>query len=117
MTPKEYSLFFRILRNGTYLTDELSEKALQILSQSDYNEGLEAGVPQGTAVSHKFGEHLLLGANGQQTEEFHDCGIIYSSQTPYLLCIMTKGKNYSDLEETIKKLSSLSYEEVYNNFQ
>lgn len=117
LTPKQYSLFFRILRNGTYLTDQLSEQALQLLSQTDYDQGLVAGVPQGTVVSSKFGEHLLLGSNGQQTEEFHDCGIVYVAQNPYLLCVMTKGKNYSDLEGTIKSISSLTYEEVTNNFQ
>jgi hypothetical protein len=58
----------------------------------------------------------LQTSNGEQVEEFHDCGIVYSG-TPYLLCVMTKGKNYNDLQEAIRKISALTYEEVKNNFQ
>ena len=57
---KEYAGFFRVLFNASYLNREMSEKLLALLSQSEYKDGLVAGVPDGVVVAHKFGAWLLL---------------------------------------------------------
>jgi beta-lactamase class A len=121
-TVKDYALFIRILFNATYLNKDLSEKALEIMSRSDFKGGIVAGVPSDVPVAHKFGERIFLDPTGIlfKSYELHDCGIVYYSQSPYLLCIMTKGskgKNYSDLEDSIKQISQLVYSEVKNNYQ
>jgi len=109
MSVKEYSSFFRILYNATYLNKEMSEKALEILSKSMFKKGLSGKLPQGIVVSHKFGERGFADSNVKQ---LHDCGIIYKPDaSPYILCLMTRGNDFDDLAEVISDVSLL----VYNN--
>jgi hypothetical protein len=111
ISAKDYSLFFRILFNATYLNRQYSEKALSLLSQSTFTSGLVSGLPRGTIVAHKFGEHVLNDGSGNQTGiELHDCGIIYG-KPQFLLCVMTRGQKVEDLEQTIKDITSLVYKE------
>lgn len=107
MTVKDYSSFFRILYNASYLNKYYSEKSLEILSQSKFTAGLVAGLPLNTKISHKFGERR----NGE-TDQLHDCGIVYKDNKDYLLCIMTRGNNFDNLSKTIKDLSELVYGNV-----
>ncbi len=109
MSVKSYSSCFRILFNASYLGREMSEKALETLAQPEYRKGLVAGVPEGTVVAHKFGERAFLDNDKKQ---LHDCGIVYYPDNPYLLCIMTRGADFDRLEETIRDISKLVYEEV-----
>lgn len=103
----QFASFFRILYNATYLNRELSEKALSLLAQVDFKKGLAAGVPRGVRVADKFGE----GSEGSLAE-LHDCGIIYYPQHPYLLCVMSKGRDSELLDDAIVDLSRAIYEEV-----
>lgn len=105
MTVKEYATFFRILYNASYLNREMSETALAILSESNFKRGIEAGVDLGIEVSHKFGERAVTPFKKQ----LHDCGIVYLPQKPYLLCVMTRGGDYSKMADTIKEISKKIY--------
>jgi beta-lactamase class A len=106
MTVKEYAAFFRILYNSSYLNQQMSEKALDFLSRSDFNNGLKAGLPEGVPIAHKFGERIL-----ESSHQLHDCGIVYHS-TPYILCVMSRGQNFSDLEKVIQSISRVVFREV-----
>ena len=53
-----YASFFRILFNASYLSKTMSEKALSLLSATDFREGLVAGVPPDIKIAHKWGTHL-----------------------------------------------------------
>lgn len=110
ISAKDYSVFFRVLYNGSYLANTTSEKALSILSNAAFRDGLAAGVPAGTVVAHKFGEHVN-GEDGQiDSVELHDCGIVYlENGGPYLLCVMTKGPKLDSLEQTIGTISKMVY--------
>ena len=107
ISVKSYASFFRILYNSSYLSPAASEKALTLLSQSKFIDGLVAGVPKNISIAHKFGERLYLDDNQRQ---LHDCGVVYLPHKPYLLCIMTRGKNFDNLTSTIKNISSLVYQ-------
>jgi poly(A) polymerase Pap1 len=85
----------------------MSNKALEVLSQTEFDECIHGSVPEGTKVAHKFGERK----NGKE-QQLHDCGIVYYPQNPYLLCVMTKGKNISELLPIIKHVSKEVYDEV-----
>jgi beta-lactamase class A len=102
-----YSSFFSILYNASYLNREMSEKALEYLSETDYKTGLVAGVPPGTVVSHKFGLRKKDGI-----KQLHDCGIIYYPHHPYLLCVMTSGSTPEYLDNTIAEISRFVYGEI-----
>lgn len=103
----DYARFFRILYNASYLNKEMSKKALTLLTEADFKEGLVAGIPPDMRVAHKFGEHST-----ENFKQLHDCGIIYYPNKPYLLCIMTRGDNFDTLKTVIKDISHLVYNEV-----
>lgn len=107
MTVKMFATFFRVLYNATYLPPDLSAKALQLLSEVQYKDGLVAGVEPGTVVAHKFGERLNV-ATG--TRQLHDCGIVYFPKQPYLLCIMSSGDDFDSLTKIISHISNIVYE-------
>jgi len=109
ITPKIYANFFRRLHNATFLSREYSEKALEILSRTTFDEGLVAGLPQNISAAHKFGERAISENNSIIGAELHDCGIIYESANHYLVCVMTKGANINGLKETIKNISEIVY--------
>lgn len=108
MNVKDYASFFRILYNASYLNRDMSEKALEILTASQFNQGLKAGLPENVKLAHKFGERIFL-----ENKQLHDCGIIYKEKSPYLLCIMTRGNDFNKMSAAIKELSA----EVYKEFK
>jgi hypothetical protein len=57
----------------------------------------------------KFGE-LINAADGAR--QLHECGIIYYPYRPYLLCMMTKGHSFEDLDNTINKVSQAVYDSI-----
>lgn len=108
-----YSHFFRVLYSATYVNRQLSEKALELLTKSDFNKGIRAGLPTGMTVSSKFGERTILDSKGQvDYRELHDCGIVFNPNHPYLICVMTKGKDYNVLAGIIKDISFMTFNEV-----
>lgn len=60
MTVKDYASFFRILYNASYLNKDMSTKALKLLAETNYNNGITAGVPSNIKVANKFGERELF---------------------------------------------------------
>ena len=112
LTVKDYASFFRILYNATYLNKDMSEKALKLLSQVQYDEGIASGIPFNIKVANKFGEreYTLEPIHGRK--QLHDCGIIYHPKKPYILCVMTKGSNFESLQRTIKEISTNIYQKV-----
>jgi beta-lactamase class A len=114
ITAHQISTMFRVLYNATYLSRDDSEKALQLLSQASFTQGLVAGVASSTVVSHKLGL-VGIAPNGVTTEhELHDCGIVYAKD-PYLMCVMTRGSaSLPTLEKIISQLSRAAYQAVEN---
>jgi hypothetical protein len=140
MSARQYATLFRALYNGTYLSWNLSERAMQLLSMTRWSKGLVAGLDEGisddtdadtntnknsgqamsdpdatdnTAVAHKFGEHISQLADGTVvSRELHDCGVIYFPGKPYLLCVMTKGSDFPTLAGVISTISRIAYNYV-----
>jgi beta-lactamase class A len=114
LTVGQYSLFFHVLYNATYLSRENSEKALSLLTQTEFNQGIKAGVPEDAIVADKFGE-INLGSNnlltGEQNVvgELHNCGIVWYPRHTYLLCIMTKGRDLDLLSSVIAEMSNSTW--------
>ena len=72
ITVQGYASIFRVLYNSSYLNPELSDKALSMLKQTTFTDGIVGGVPGNISVAHKFGEQK----KGTE-QQFHDCGIVY----------------------------------------
>lgn len=117
ISAREYSRFFRILYNATYLSREYSEALLSFLSQATYTKGLVAGVPKNTQVAHKFGQRIVTQTdNLTKNTELHDCGIVYTSPHPYFLCVMTEGLNEETLARFIARVSQVTFEEFKKTY-
>lgn len=56
-------------------------------------------------VAHKTGYWY-------EGEQFHDCGIVYYPENPYILCVMTQGFSLSEANAVIANLSRVTYEYV-----
>jgi beta-lactamase class A len=108
ISPREYSKFFRILFNATYLNEESSEYALKILSKAKFNKGITKDLPSGLTIARKFGEHLSPSENA-----LSESAIVYCDSHPYLMIIMTTG---TDFNEQANLISDLSYK-VYTSVQ
>ncbi len=111
INPRLYSRFFRVLYNATYLWPAKSEDALALLAKSDFDAGLVRGVHTGPKVAHKFGEAQALLADGTEGHELHDCGIVYTD-SPYTICVMTRGANVDALTNLIATISTAVYDAV-----
>lgn len=110
ITVKEYASMFRILYNGSYLSPEYSNKALAILIKTTFNKGLIAKLPKNVKVAHKYGELDLENQKG--ISQFHDCGVVYHPEAPYLICIMTRGMDVEKLYNFVADMSLQIYNEV-----
>ena len=105
-----YSGLFRILYNASYLSRDMSEKALQLLSLQDFPRGIVAGVPKGTVVAAKFGEKA--GGGDERYQQLHEFGIVYHPKHTYILGVMTRGDDFGTLSAVIRDISHLVYTEV-----
>ena len=113
LSVKQYAAFFRILFNSSFVSEEYSEKALSLLTEIDYKNGLRAGVPDNVLVAHKFGERQI----NFNERHLHDCGIVYYPKHPYLLCIMTRGESAPILERAIADISDFVYKKIDNQYR
>lgn len=113
MSAKDYSHFFRILYNASYLSDKDSEDTLKVMSQARFPDGLAGALPNDITISEKFGERQLNDIDSDaRLYELHDCGIIYTN-SPYLLCVMTKSPDsFEHLSELIQTISQTVYNEM-----
>ena len=116
MTTEKYSMFLRMLYSASYLNDKNSNTILSLLTKTDFTLGLTNKIPKEVEVAHKWGV-VNLPSNGivEANQQLHDCGIVYFAESPYVLCIMTKGKNQTALLETISEISETIYTYVSKN--
>jgi beta-lactamase class A len=117
ITARVYGSFFRVLFNASYLSRENSERALEILSQVDFKDGLRDGIPEEISIAHKFGERVIYSPTGAEAKQLHDCGIVYFPEHPYLLCVMTRGKDLENLKQVIQGVSRFVYEDMKDGFE
>jgi len=108
---RDYASFFSILFNATYLNRKNSNEVLHLLSQTEYKDGLFAGVPATVKVAHKFGE--ALDGETKTTYFLNDCGVIYYPERPYVLCI-SLNTEHKELKTGlfIKEISALFYKKI-----
>lgn len=109
ISPNEYSLFMRAIYNASYLTIKDSEYAAELLTHCNFKEGIMKGLPSGTIVAHKFGE------SGNLVEkQLHESAIVYLNSNPYLITVMTKGKDNNKLSQLIAEISQAVYLDLAN---
>lgn len=102
LSAREYSRLFRVLYEGSYLSLENSQYALELLTKTEFDLGLSLGTKNSVLLADKFG---IFSLDSQTERQLHDCGIFYHSQTHYILCVMTKGSNLDELSKIITQIS------------
>ena len=107
--------FFRVLYNASYLTEEMSEKALRYLLKSSFRTGMVAGIPPNVDIASKHGERRISATTDGEDKELsqlHEFGIIYYPNRPFLLGIMVRGKDFDQMSKIVRDITRLVYEEV-----
>lgn len=106
ISPKEYTRFFRVLYNATFLNRENSEYAMGLLNKAEYKNGLTKFLPKGALAAHKFGERFTESTNLQ----FHESGVISLGGKAYVLTIMTEGSDFNKLQNSVADLGKVCHE-------
>ena len=104
LSPKAMSTLFSSLYFSTVLEPDNSEYLLSLLSDSAFNVGQAANVPNYITIAHKFG-YTHYG----DFRYFHDCGIIYIDESRIFYCIMTKDLD----EDTATEAIGVIVNEIY----
>lgn len=107
LSVKEYSRFVSVLYEGGYLSLPASESAISLLCESDFAHGITSQLPHELTVAHKFGE---AGEPGKT--ELHESAIVYLHDQPYLITIMTMGKDPQKLAAIMGELSKMAYDHM-----
>jgi beta-lactamase class A len=103
ITPKETGNMFRALYFSSFLRRTFSQLALSILSETAYDSNLRAQIPNEIKISHKVGFF--------ESQKLHnDCGIVYLTKKPYIICIMSKNSSKEEASRIIKEVSQTIYE-------
>lgn len=105
VSPRGYSRIFKALYFATFLSPALSEKLLDLATDTQVESLISAGVPPEIQVSHKYGE---------RPDGIADCGIIYHPKNPYLLCIMTRDVELTSAKSLITSVSKIIFNFVHS---
>ncbi len=117
LTIQQYASLFRILYNAAYLSRDSSEYALSVLARSEFKEGIRQWIPEKVSIAHKFWERGYIDEKTKkEVKQLHDCGIVYYKQYPYLLCIMTRWNNFSELSKVLGQTAKIIHEEISKAF-
>jgi beta-lactamase class A len=105
-SPSDFSKFFRILYNATYLNHVNSEYCMNLLLRCKFDKGITRDLPQSVKVAHKFGERYTE----SKLTQFHEAGVVYAGGKPYVISIMTEGENHDALMDCVARISQLVYD-------
>ncbi|MFM9003897.1 MAG: serine hydrolase [Flavobacteriales bacterium] len=105
-SPTDFSKFFRILYNATYLNHSNSEYCMNLLLRSKFDKGMTRDLPSSVRVAHKFGERYTE----SKLTQFHEAGVVYAGGKPYVVSIMTEGENHDALVDCVARISKLIYD-------
>lgn len=106
ITAKGYSSIMSSLYFSSSLPYAGSQKILEMLTKSTFNNQITAGVSEDIPVAHKSGVHETTTL---KDNVYHDCGIVYVPKRPYILCIMTQGVDREKANSLMKDTSSIIY--------
>lgn len=106
---------YRVLYNASYLSEEMSEKALRYLSKAVSRSDMAAGIPSNIEIAAKQAEQTVspeAGSEEQELRQLHEFGIIYHPHRPFILGVMVRGTDTDRLAKVLRDITRLVYEEV-----
>ena len=82
-TARDLMIVMRAIAERRIISSKASDEMIRIMLDQKFNEGIPAGLPPTTRVSHK---------TGSITKINHDAAIVYAhSGKPYVLVVLTRG--------------------------
>ena len=105
-SPADFSKFFRILYNATYLNHANSEYCMNLLLRCNFDKGITRDLPSSAKVAHKFGERYTE----SKLTQFHEAGVVYAGGKPYVISIMSEGENHDMLIDCVARISKLVFD-------
>lgn len=108
LTARDYSMFIKAIYMCSFLSPEYSEYAADLMSNCAFGEGFVKGFPQETKMWHKFGEWRNVGYD----YELHESGVVNIKDKPYLITIMTKGRDTMKQAAAIRQISRKIYDHI-----
>jgi len=115
LSLNSYAAFYRVLFNASYISEEMSEKALRYLSQSTFRDGMASGIPPNIDIACKHGDYAVAGVEGgepQKLYQLYEFGIVYHQRRPFLLGVQTRGDDVSKMVKVIRDITRLVYDEI-----
>ena len=106
-TARELSVFLKILYNASYLNINNSEYATELLTKSDFDQGIAAGLPPSTKIAHKFGE-----AGDNSGLQLHETAIVYMGKSAYEITILCKGTVLDRMPQALSSISKVVYDKM-----
>ena len=102
-TAYDLMLIFRALGERKVISADASKKMIEILAAQEHNDGIPAGLPEGTRVAHK---------TGTITRIAHDAGLVMRPDgTAYVLVVLTRNfPKSSEAEEVIAAISRAAWQ-------
>lgn len=107
ISAKKYAPILRSLFSATYLSVENSDRILNWMTESNFNDYLAGGLPPGTKFSHKIGVD-------DDRKVYLDAGIVYLQNRPYLLIIMVKNYDADKADAIMRDVSQRVYNYMWN---
>lgn len=82
-TARDLMIILRRIAERRAVSAKASDEMIKIMLDQKFNEGIPAGLPPGTRVSHK---------TGSITRIYHDAAIVYPpGRKPYVLVVLERG--------------------------
>src|SRR5215510_3905780 len=82
-TARDLMIIMRVIAERSAVSPKASDEMIKVMLDQKFNEGIPAGLPPGSRVSHK---------TGSITRVNHDAAIVYPpDRKPYVLVVLTRG--------------------------
>lgn len=98
-TAYDLMLIMRTLGEQRAISPEASKEMIAILTAQEHNDGIPAGLPEGTKVAHKTGSITAIS---------HDSALVFPpNRPPYVLIVLTRGfEKGNDADAVIREISA-----------
>ncbi|MBX4211948.1 class A beta-lactamase-related serine hydrolase [Candidatus Pacearchaeota archaeon] len=108
VSPESTSHLFLSLYLSTILQPKDDEYLLSLLVNTTFDIHKVASLPDNLVVAQKYGSYFV-----GNKRSFHDCGLMYMTETRIFYCIMTRDLEKEPSEEAIGDLVHMTY--IYVN--
>jgi beta-lactamase class A len=106
-TPFDTLKLFELIYREKLMSKESCQEMMGILKAQKMRWGIPKAIPQGIEVAHKTGS--LRGV-------YHDAGIVYSQNGPFILCVFTKNfTNDFKAVDVLREIVGTVYQEMVSS--